>query len=49
MKHFKEWATKGDGKGDVCAVKKIQKGKASKDWKSNTSPSIMDTMKFLKK
>lgn len=47
LKHFKEWATKGDGKGDVDAVKKIQDGKASKKWGDNTSPNIINSMKFL--
>jgi len=48
MKHFKKWATEGDGRGDVCAVKKIQDGKASVNWGDNTSPNIIKDMKFLK-
>lgn len=48
MKCFKKWATEGDGKGDVCAVKKVVDGKASKNWKDNSSPNIMNTLDFLK-
>jgi len=48
MKHFKKWATTGYGKGDVCAVKNVQDGKAAMKWADNTSPNIMDSMKFLK-
>lgn len=47
MKCFKHWATKGDGKGEVCAVKKVKDGKAS-NWKDNTSPNIIDQFDFLK-
>ena len=38
--HFKKWATKGDGKGEVLYVKKILDKEASKGWSGNTNPNI---------
>jgi hypothetical protein len=43
-KHFKEWATKGDGKGDICSVKEVTDGKVKK-WKDNTNKNIWDSLK----
>ncbi len=47
-KHFKEWATKGDGKGEVNSVKAIQDGEANMKFSDNKSPNIEDEYDFLK-
>jgi len=38
--HFTKWATKGDGKGDICSVKEIKDGEAAKKFRDNTNPNI---------
>ena len=42
--HFKRWATKGDGKGDICSVKEIKEGEAAKKFKDNTNPNIWEKL-----
>jgi len=44
-KHFKEWATKGDGKGDIISVKEIQDGEAAKKFSENTNPNIWNKLR----
>lgn len=47
-KDFKYWATKGDGKDDIVAVKRVQDGKAAKKWSDNNNPNIIDDFKLEK-
>jgi hypothetical protein len=37
---FTEWADKDEIQGDICAVKRVQDGKASSDWKDNKSSDL---------
>jgi predicted RNA-binding Zn-ribbon protein involved in translation (DUF1610 family) len=39
--HFKEWSTKGDGKGEIDYVKEVQNGEAAKKFGENTNPNIV--------
>jgi len=45
-KHFIEWATKGDGKGEIISVKEVQNGEAAKKFGENTNPNIWDKLKI---
>ena len=38
--HFKEWATKGNGKNDIVYVKEVKDGIASSKFSENTNPNI---------
>ena len=40
-KHYKEWSTKGDGKGEVSATKEIEHGIARRQWRDRASPKTM--------
>ena len=40
-KHYQEWSTTGDGKGDVCALKDITDGEASKKFQDNKNPNLL--------
>jgi len=40
-KHYKEWSTKGDGKGDLCSVKAITDGKAAMKFADNKNPNLL--------
>jgi len=44
-KCFKEWATKGDGRGEIISVKEIKNGEASKKFRDNTNPNIWEKIK----
>lgn len=44
-KHFKAWATKGDGKDEVCSVKEVKDGVVAKSWKDNRNPNIWEKLK----
>ena len=44
-KHFKDWSTKGDGKGDICSVKAVKDGKAASKFADNKNPNIMKEAK----
>jgi len=44
-KHFKEWATKGDGKDDILYVKEIKDNEAAKKFSENTNPNIWPRLK----
>ena len=44
-KHFKEWATTGDGKGEIISVKKVKDGIAAKKFGDNRNPNIWAELK----
>ena len=48
--HFKEWATTGDGKGEIISVKEVKDGIAAKKFGDNRNPNIWVELKreFLK-
>jgi len=49
-KHLKEWATAGDGKGEIISVKEIKNGEASKNFSENHNPNIWpNLLKTLQK
>ncbi|GAH86182.1 unnamed protein product, partial [marine sediment metagenome] len=44
-KHFKEWATTGDGKGEIISVKEVRDGIAAKKFGENRNPNIWAELK----
>ena len=44
-KHFKEWATTGDGKGEIISVKEVKDGIAAKKFGDNRNPNIWTKLK----
>ncbi|RXG63624.1 hypothetical protein ES695_16410, partial [Candidatus Atribacteria bacterium 1244-E10-H5-B2] len=44
-KHFKEWATSGDGKGEIISVKEVKDGIAAKKFGDNRNPNIWAELK----
>jgi len=44
-KHFKEWATSGDGKGEIISVKEVKDGTAAKKFGDNRNPNIWAELK----
>lgn len=44
-KHFKEWATTGDGKGEIVYVKEVKDGIAAKKFGENRNPNIWAELK----
>ena len=44
-KHFKEWATTGDGKGEIISVKEVKDGIAAKKFGDNRNPNIWAELK----
>lgn len=44
-KHFKEWATTGDGKGEIVYVKEVKDGVAAKKFGENRNPNIWAELK----
>jgi hypothetical protein len=44
-KHFKEWATSGDGKGEIISVKEVKDGIAAKKFGDNRNPNIWAKLK----
>jgi predicted RNA-binding Zn-ribbon protein involved in translation (DUF1610 family) len=44
-KHFKEWATNGDGKNEIISVKEIKDGTAVMKFGDNKNPNIWDELK----
>lgn len=50
-KHFKEWATTGDGKDEIISVKEVKDGKAAEKFGDNKDPNIWNAEKneFVKK
>ncbi len=47
-KCFREWSTKGDGKGEIISVKEVQNGEAAKKFSENKNPNIRDKINYLK-
>lgn len=43
---LKEWATIGDGRGDINSVKNIKDGKVLPTWADNTNPNIWEKLKI---
>ncbi len=46
-KHFKKWATEGDGKGDIIYVKEVRDNEAAKKFSENTNPNIWNKLKRI--
>lgn len=44
-KHFKEWATTGDGKGEIISVKEVKDRIAAKKFGDNRNPNIWAELK----
>jgi len=43
--HFEEWATSGDGKGEIISVKEVKDGIAAKKFGDNRNPNIWAELK----
>ena len=43
--HFKEWATTGDGKGEIISVKEVKDGIAAEKFGDNRNPNIWAKLK----
>ena len=43
--HFKEWATTGDGKGEIISVKEVKDGIVAKKFGDNRNPNIWAELK----
>ena len=42
--HFKEWATIGDGKGEIVSIKEVKDGMAAKKFGDNPNPNLINEL-----
>ena len=43
-KHFKEWATSGNGKNEIVSVKEVKNGMAAKKFGDNPNPNLINKL-----